>query len=297
VLTNWFPIQAPQRIRYYHFDCIQEQIKAWLADCRIPAVPMGRLAGTFADPAAFAEASSFEQRTPTAYDIPFPEFIGGQNPGPYLDKSSATNDVVNLLRQHFNQIARSRGLLPVEFANKDMGWFFTDGLLPANRIVFDAPDGRHIRRAMSGKFKDLRWHVCLIAKPRVWPELVYRVHANVVLSADGKTPIPGDKTHRRRRRLTKSWWNDVWRDRLLAAMHFLADGSPTFIVRAGNETFAVSTWPLLLDMPVSYDATDPPLPIEEDEEGNIVQSAVLDDHFDEIEEDEASGNDEGEDDQ
>jgi hypothetical protein len=134
------------------------------------------------------------------------------SPGSYLDRSSATNDVVNLLRQHFDVVARSRGLLPVEFATKDIGWFFPDGLLPENRIVFDVPGGRRIRRTMSGKFKDLRWHVCLIAKPRVWPELVYRVHANVVLGADGKTPIPGDKTHKRRRRLTKSWWNDVWRE-------------------------------------------------------------------------------------
>jgi hypothetical protein len=138
---------------------------------------------------------------------------------------------------------------------------------------------------MSGKFKGLRWHVCLIAKPRVWPELVYRVHANVVMSADGKTPIPGDRTHKRRRRLTKSWWNDVWRDRLLAAMHFLADANPPIVIKAGDETFEVSTEPLLADVPVSYDATDPPLPREEDEEGNIVPTAALDDQVDDIEED------------
>ena len=292
-LTNWFPIQPPQRIRYYHFDGVQEQIKAWLADCKIPTVAMGRLVGAFADPAAFSEASSFAQRTPTAYDVAFEDFVGGTNVGPYVDRISATNDVVNLLRQHFDAVARSRGLLPVEFASKDLGWFFPDGLFPENRIFFDASDGRRIRRAMSGKFKDLRWHVCLIAKPRIWPELVYRVHANVVLSADGKAPLPGDKTHKRRRRLTKSWWNDVWRDRLLAAMHFLANGNTAIAMAAGNETFHASTWPLLADVPVCYDATDPPLPNEEDEQGNIVPSAALDDGFGEM--DEPEPDDAGED--
>jgi hypothetical protein len=292
-LTNWFPIQPPPRIRYYHFEGVQDQIKAWLADCRIPIVTMGRLVGAFADPAAFLEASSFTQQAPSAYDLAFEDFVGGINLGPYLDRSSATNDVVNLLRQHFDAIARSRGLLPVEFATKDIGWFFPDGLLQENRIVFDTLDGRRIRRAMSGKFKDLRWHVCLLAKPRVWPELVYRVHANVVLSADGKTPIPGDKTHKRRRRLTKSWWNDVWRDRLLAAMHFLANGDPAIAAAAGNETFHISTWPLLADVPVSYDATDPPLPREEDEQGNIIPSAALDDEFGDM--DDPEPDDEGED--
>jgi hypothetical protein len=295
-LTNWFPIKAPERIRYYRFDGVQEQMKAWLADCRVPHVNMLRLAGTFTDPAAFADASSFEQQTPTAYDIPFMDFVTGNALGPYLDRPSATNDVVNLLRQHFNQLARFRGLLPVEFASRQLGWFFPDALLPANKFSFSAQDGRRIRRSMSGKFKDLRWHVCLLAKPRVWPELVYRIHANVVLSADGKTPIPGDKTHKRRRRLTKSWWNDVWRDRLLAAMHFLAGSHSSIILEAGNDRFEVATWPLLAHVPVSYDATDPPLPTEEDEEGNIVPSRALDDQADDLEGEDESGSDDDDDD-
>ena len=58
--------------------------------------------------------------------------------------------------------------------------------MPDNRIAFTAPDGRRIRRTVTGKFKKLRWHLCLVAKPRIWPELVYRIHGNVVLSEDGK---------------------------------------------------------------------------------------------------------------
>jgi hypothetical protein len=149
---------------------------------------------------------------------------------------------------------------------------------------------------MSGKFKDLRWHVCPLAKPRIWPELVYRIHVNVVLSADGKTPIPGEKTHRRRRRLTKSWWNDVWRDRLLAAMHFLADGVVAITMEAGNERLEIATWPLLAAVPVSYETADPPLPSEEDEEGNIVPSAALDDEIDDLDdENEHAGDEDAED--
>jgi hypothetical protein len=295
-LTNWFPIKAPERIRYFRFDGVQEQMKAWLADCRVPCVNMLRLAGTFTDPAAFAEASSFAQQTPTAYDIPFKDFVEGRKLGPYLDRPSATNDVANLLRQHFDHLATARGLLPVEFSNKQTGWFFPDGLIPGNRLNFLTHGGRRIRRAMSGKFRDLRWHVCLLAKPRVWPELVYRIHANVVLSADGTTPIPGEQTHKRRRRLTKSWWNDVWRDRLLAAMHFLADGADSIVVKAGNDRFEIAIWPLLAHVPVSYETTDPPLLSEEDEEGNIVPTAALDDQIDEFEEDDEAGNgDEGKD--
>jgi hypothetical protein len=295
LLTNWFPITPPEHIRYFGFEGLQEQTKAWLTDCKIPYVPMGRLAGSFADPPAFAMASSFHLKTPTEYEVPFADFISGKNLGPYFEKGLASNDVVNLLRQHFDQLARKRGLLRNEFANKEVGWFFPDHLLPANRITFDTPEGRRIRRVMSGKFKDLRWHVCIIAKPRVWPELVYRIHINVVLTTDGKTSLPGDKTHARRRRLTKSWWNNVWRDRLLAAINHLAAGAQEITLEAGNIKFQLATWPIVVGSDVSYDAFDPPLVIEEDDEGNIVPTVALDDQIDDMDDSEPSELSEGED--
>lgn len=275
-LTNWFSISLPERVRYYQFDGTQAQMKAWLAECRQPHVPTLRLSASFLDPASFAMASSFEQNTPTAYDIPLQDFITGGDLGPYEERRPATNDVVNLLRQHFAALARSRGLLPVEFANKEIGWFFPDNLLAGKSIVFTSPDGRRIDRIMSGKFKKLRWHVCLLAKPRIWPLPVFRIHANVVLTPDGKTPLPGDKTHKRRRRLTKSWWNDVWRDRLLAAIHHLADGKAAAILETGSDSFSFASWPLSVELPVSYDTVDPPMPREEDAEGNIIPGAELD---------------------
>ena len=281
-LTNWFPITPPEAIRYFRFDGLQEHMRAWIAECNIPSVVMGRLAGSFADPAAFSMASSFSQPMETAYEIPFMKFVNGLSLGPYEERSPASNDIANLLRQHFDVAARARGLKPVEFANGETGWYFPDDLVPGNRVSLVAPDGRRIRRTMTGKFRKLRWHLCLRARPRVWPALVFRIRGNVVLSENGAL-LPGEKTHRRRLRLTRSWWNDVWRDRLLAAIHFLADGGTSVPMEAGNVGFAMASWPLTVPLPVSYEATDPPLPSEEDEEGNIIPSAALDDPWDEFE--------------
>jgi hypothetical protein len=238
-------------------------------------------------------AGAIPLRIELAYDIPFADFIGGADLGPYIDRPPASNDVVNLLRQHFALMAKARGLMPVEFASGETGWFFADDLVPDNRIAFTAPDGRRIRRTVTGKFKKLRWHLCLVAKPRIWPELVYRIHGNVVLSEDGKL-LDGERTHARRRRLTRSWWNDVWRDRLLVALRFLAGDAADIVMAAGDSSFRVATWPLTVELPVSYEATDPPLPTEEDEDGTIIPSAALDDYSDEPEaDDSAAADDDG----
>ena len=226
--------------------------------------------------------------TPVAYDVAVQEIIDGTNLGPYQRRAPATTDIANLLRQHFDALARRRGLLPVEFSSTEAGWFFPDDLIPGNRVVLKAPSGRRVDRVMSGKFKALRWHFCLIAKPRLRPVPMYRIHANVVLTRDGKTPLPGDKTQKRRRRLTKSWWNDIWRDRLLAAAHYLAEGAPATCLNAGNYSFSFASWPLTVELPVSYDASDPPMPREEDEEGTIVTVADFDDQHDDLAGDDAS---------
>ena len=40
-------------------------------------------------------------------------------------------------------------------------------------------------------------------------------------------------------------------------------------MKAGNIEFAMASWPLTVQLPVSYEATDSPLPSEEDEEGKL----------------------------
>lgn len=277
LLTNWFSITPPAHIRYFGFNSSQDDMKRWLRDCGVPHIPMGRLAATFADPAGFAMSSSFDVPLQTAYEIPFDEFRQGKQLGPFLDKKDASRDLVNLLRQQFDTLATSRGLLPVTFASKEVGWFFPAGLSDGQKVAFKTPDGRRVSRALSGKFGQLQWHLCLIAKPRLWPELVYRVHATVVLSRDGKTPLPGEQTHKRRRRCTKSWWNDVWRDRILTGVRFLANGEAHVSLAAGHEQFMFSAWPMESRIPVSYDVEDVPLPTEEAADGTFIENPEISD--------------------
>ena len=78
----------------------------------------------------------------------------------------------------------------------------------------------------------------------------------------------------------------MWRDRLLAAMSFLADGKEKISAQAGNELFEIGRLPLLVEVPVSYEAVDPPPPYEEDQEGNFNPLAALNDREDDLEDEE-----------
>jgi hypothetical protein len=57
---------------------------------------------------------------------------------------------------------------------------------------------------------------------------------------------------RRRKRVTKAWWNKEWFARTLAVMQALANGAE-IVVGSGTSRLAVSTQPLGWDCPVSID--------------------------------------------
>ena len=134
LLTNWFPINPPEHIRYYGFEGLQEQTKAWLRDCKIPHVPTGRLVGSFADPPAFAMSSSFDLETPTEYEASFVHFISGKNLGPYYEKGLANNDIVNCCANISINLRRSADCCALNLPTKKLVGFSLTGCCPATRL-------------------------------------------------------------------------------------------------------------------------------------------------------------------
>ena len=171
-----------------------------------------------------------------------------------------------------------RTVAKFEFASGKVGWAFPDQLV-SGRVKAQITADLSVDRLLSGKFKDRRWHLCLVATPRVWPEPLFRVHANIALSENGREALPGQDMHRLRRRLTRSWWNDKWRDVLLAGMHWLAESKPTLSIAAGTEPFELAAVPRQVEFGVSY-AAEERRASEESGEGEISLSEELEDHAD-----------------
>lgn len=274
--SNWFPIEPmPDLLRLFGSKGTRDQLERWLKTSWAPSVLHSGLAATFCDPVTFQQSGGNGPKLEPRFWLKMPTLLDGKEIDPFANRADARAQVVNLLRQHWDQAMARRGLQKFEFAAGRVGWFFPDGLV-GGPVKFVLPDGRKVSRVVSGKFKDRRWHLCLVARPMLWPAPIMRVHANMALSLDGKTPLPGAQTQRVRMRLTKSWWNDKWRDLLLAGMNWIAEGEATLSVAAGDEAFGVSSLPFSMEAAKSYRAAEA-RSSEEDEAGEI----VLDDELDE----------------
>lgn len=274
--SNWFPIDPmPDMLRMFGSRGTREQLERWLKTSSAPHVAHSGLAATFCDPVSFQQSGADGPTLEGRFWLKTADLLDGKDIDPFATRADARAHVVNLLRQHWDLTMTRRGLRRFEFAAGRVGWFFPDGLVDG-AVKFTLPDGRKVSRVLSGKFKDRRWHLCLVAKPMLWPTPLLRVHANMALSLDGRTPLPGAQTQRIRMRLTKSWWNDKWRDLLLAGMNWIAAGEATISLAGGDEAFAVSSLPISMEAAKSCRANEA-RSAEEDDNGEI----ILDDDLDE----------------
>lgn len=282
LLTNWFPIA--QNIPYLHFfslQCPDSQKKRWLTSLTVPFIEYGSLVGTFCDPVSFHEAGAFPITLQKRFSISFESLVTGREAFPFKSKTDSRRAAVNLMRQHWDMALRRKGLVSFEYADGKIGWFFPDGLVEGP-VRFRIGTNSNRSRILSGKFKERRWHLCLVARPQLFPFPLFRIHANVTLSEDGKTPLPGKATQKIRRRLTKSWWNDKWRDMLIASASWLAENDSGLIdISAGAERFHLVAHPISVDSPYSY-RDDSRQILEEGDAGEVILSEELDQMIDEV---------------
>lgn len=189
--------------------------------------------------------------------------------------------LVSLLRQGWDNAAEARGFSVQRMAPQPNRYYWPKGT--NNRIHFEGIGGKRTYRDVVGyatKRGTLRyWHYAVSGKPEIvpYPHIVVRGH--VLFSDAGATLwTDAEKSAKARRNQCKGWWNDEWRDRMLAAMSlFKSDAGTIMLPMSQERSVLLEAEPDSFESPVSYDGEKP-------------AEEMLDDYFegddDEEEEDE-----------
>lgn len=279
--SNWFNLTARPDVWLFDAKGTSAQLAAWCAFTRVPHVPHAGGIVALCNAEAIERLDNGASPLRARACLPFNSVVDGIYARDFGSKADARRVMVNLLRQHWDFAMHRSGLLPVKFASGARGWFFPDGLIDG-KVKVTLPNEHRVNRMLSGKFKERRWHLCLVAQPKLWPAPLFRVHANVAVTDDGRMPLPGEQLQRIRLRLTRSWFNDKWRDMLLASMSWLAEGRAELDLSAAGETLHVASLPIKVEFPVSFQAEEE-RQAEEDDSGSIALSEEFDTAFDEFE--------------
>lgn len=257
--TNWFPIRGiPPRLWTWTLP----EGGVLPSKMPYPAYRIGNRLFSFAtarmltsNDHAPAGGTGFSFEFQVNYDPP--EETG-------LSRHEVQIAVKQLIRQGWETAVERRGLPFFELSSRKRTLWFPHGSAQGGTVAYCGVDGKTQRRDLHG-YKTITklngdthqrfWHYGLEAVPVLYPTPVMAMKYHVVFTLDGKT-ITGDAKvqHRARRGQCKLWWNDKWRDMMLAAMTMLCGDNPKVSVQvAEDKEIEVESRPVTYQASVSYD--------------------------------------------
>ncbi|MFZ0736953.1 MAG: toll/interleukin-1 receptor domain-containing protein [Candidatus Acidiferrales bacterium] len=256
VISNWFKVEHLPAVLYEHRITRE---KPGLVDFDIDSLPFPGVWLNDLSLLTFSKADDF-----TTYLAP--NFFIKQSRTISTDDFMAGKDALaegprylaQLLRLAWDRVLASK-LPSYQTADGRFSYFFKKGVLPDDKISFVDANGKKGHRGVVG-YKTMLggrlryWHYAFSGKPIMRPETLFLVKGHVLFSDDGlnlwtnKEPMA-----KARRNQCKNWWNDEWRDRMYAAIAYLAgsDGSVLFPLGA-DAGFSISKEPISFESPVSY---------------------------------------------
>jgi hypothetical protein len=254
--SNWLPIASlPEHILLHDVSAPVEQIGSIVHSLRRPTFRYLRLIGSFAT-AEDLQSDAFPGVTLTCrYRIKLEEFLDGRATDlPGLPRWEARKLAINLLRQAWDFQMERRGLRNLEMASGHYAWYMPKGLLENERVEFTDDNGKRRRKALVGwsERRKVFWHFAVEARPVLGdlPHFVLRQH--VIFTPDGVSPIGSkERMHLLRRRFCKSWWNDRWRDLLVAYVAWLSGPNGYALATGGNSAIHLGNKLMAVTSPVS----------------------------------------------
>ncbi len=281
-LTNWFPFgPLPEAIHFHHLLRYGGGLTELPRDLRYPAVKHGAYLISFAAAEDLRAAILEPDRLVSSENCPLATFLDGAYREIPMERREARNHLTNLLRQAWELELQRRELPVYELSGGAKCCYFTQGMADRDRVSFVGVDDRPTYRQMVGYSTMSRrpgreparryWHFGIQLKPLLHPVHAFAAKPHVLFSTDGQTiweSVQG--LHRARRSECKDWWNADWRDRILAAMTWLAgDGGHFGLALASDRRLPISSSPLTLGSPVAFldpDQAEAPVDVDAEDE-------------------------------
>jgi hypothetical protein len=204
-----------------------------------------------------------------AFDDPpadVPRDRGGRLPGydwTYYDihHGKRSIDVVKELIRRSLDVACVRAGL--KWCNSRLVFYFPHQEKPQRNVPFVHVDGRRTRVAVTGEHAYGSGESAAPFRYQLSPHfragqdelgrwwITLRVYIRIT-DRQG-TPFEQKAINRRRKKVTKSWWNKEWLARTLGVIQSLGDGRDEIVIGSMPCQVTVSTKPLAWDCPVSID--------------------------------------------
>jgi len=264
-ISNWLKVHSiPDRVYFHALKRNSMGLMELKTQPPFPAFLDGYELVTFAPEQSF-EGKLNDFSIVSSRHIETSAIIGEPGDLSYEAHNLLRNLMIRLLKECWNGWMASKGLGQFELADHGLCFYFKKPN-DADQLslgFIDSEGKQHRHRGVVGFKSRLDhtkrfWHFALQSRPIFRPFTAFSLSLHVVFSDDGRTVWSNPKKmHKARRRQCKSWQNDEWRDKFLASVHWLSNGSGILSIPVGPEqTIEVISVPCEFDAPLGFD--DPP---------------------------------------
>jgi len=267
---------------FHQINVSRESIDEVAQALPYPFIRYFRLIGGFAEAEDFQSTLAAKVSFSESYRIPLQRFLAGRlDEFPSLESPQARNFVTSLIRQAWDSEAAKRGLQSYRTASGALVWFPPKGLIDENRVTFSDARGKRRKKLLVGRSerRQVYWHFGVEAKPSLGRlnRIVLRPH--VIFSSDGVNPLDSKvRMHILRRSFCKNWWNDRWRDLIVAFVSWFSAEDEVISLDVGRSAdITISNSLFELEVPVSIEGETPSDGIDESANADELEEAELSD--------------------
>lgn len=123
-------------------------------------------------------------------------------------------------------------------SNNQCCFLFPLNKISGNKVTFSYHNRKKTKNLIGRYNKYFFWHFGVSIKVLLEPDLYYSLKSHVLFSDDGYTVWEDEaRMHRSRRAKCRMWFNEEWRDQLIAFINALAKENGNIDIKLSNDFY------------------------------------------------------------
>ena len=228
--SSWWSVKEMPQLFYMYQFANREQAKAICdANKDIPTALLSNIVSSFDNHLSYTiirDEENIEVPPQHVFEYKITDILFGFESDRFPSHRDVENHFKDFIRMIICRILYKNGLKATEFSGKKKVFYYPKTGNKFHSIKFDYPKptmSKPKKKSLGGRYKDKgSWHYGVSLNPILFPYIGVSVNSHLVFSSDGINIISNpSKQHAYRRNKGKNFFNEKWRDLLLAFIYSL----------------------------------------------------------------------------
>ena len=230
--TSWWAVkEMPQKFYMYQFTNKAQAKAVYETNKNIPIALLSNIISSFEGQLSYEvtrDNDCYEVSPQHVFEYSISDILFGFDTDRFPSHRDVENHFKDFIRMIICRILYRNGLESTELSGKKKVYYYpkSDDVFPRVKFEYPKPTmSKPKRKTLGGKYKDKGyWHYGVSLKSVLFPHVGVSIKSHLVFSSDGiSIQTDSSKQHSYRRNKGKNFFNEHWRDMLLALVYSLAN--------------------------------------------------------------------------